>query len=167
MKKNYVLIALFLLISLFIYLFYRTEKTVITELFISIISLPNFLDLRKTIVTALPLHERLVYSLPEGLWVFSITLTSNSLFIQIRRWHINLLFMPLFFAIGLELFQLLHLTNGRFDFWDIVFSVFFWVVATFLIKSEDKKQNILQPFTTRSYVCFFSYGIVYLAHVWR
>lgn len=166
-KKKYYLIALSLLISLFIYLFYRTEKTVITELFISIISFDAFVELQKTIIKILPLNERIIYSLPEGLWVFCITLTSKNLFLKVGSHEINLIFAPLVFSIGLELFQLLHLTNGRFDFWDIGFSVCFWAMAHYLPHFNSKRQNILSPFNIRSFICLLSYLIVYLAHVWE
>jgi hypothetical protein len=166
-KKNYFLIVLFLLISLFIYLFYRTEKTVANQIFISLISFDKFVELRKAITNTLSLNERIIYSLPEGLWVFCITLTSKYLFLKVGNREINLLFLPLIFSIGLELFQLLHFTNGRFDFWDIAFSVLFWAIANFLIPLKNTKQNILHPFTTRSFIFLFSYLIVYLAHVWK
>jgi hypothetical protein len=156
-----------LLFSLFIYLFYRTEKTIINELFISVFSLGNFLELQKTITNILPLNKHIIYSLPEGLWVFSITLTSKFLFIKVGNRHLNLLFLPLIFSIGLELFQLLHLTNGRFDFWDIGFSILFWLAANFLMSKKIITQNIFNPFRTRSLICVLSYLIVYLAHVWK
>ena len=167
MKKHHYFIILSLLVGLFVYLFYRTEKTVINELFISIISFENFVELRKSITNALPLYEHVIYSLPEGLWVFCITLTSKFLFFKIGRHEINLLFFPLIFSIGLELFQLLHLTNGRFDFWDIGFSVLFWFIANYLVTYKSTRQNILNPFTIQSIICILSYLIVYLAHVWK
>lgn len=167
MKRKYGLIVLSLLLSLFIYLFYRTEQTVITELFISVISHNTFLELQKIITNILPLNERIIYSLPEGLWVFCITLTSKGLFLKVGIREINLLFIPLIFSIGLELFQLLHLTNGRFDFWDIGFSVLFWAMANYLVGYKSIRQNILNPFTSRSLICLLSYLIVFLAHVWK
>lgn len=167
MRRNYFLIVLSLLICLFIYLFYRTEKTVVNEIFISLISFDKFVELRKAVTNILPLNEHIIYSLPEGLWVFCITLTSKPLFIKVGSREINLLFIPLIFSIGLELFQLLHLTNGRFDIWDIGFSVLFWAIANYLITQNNTKQNILHPFTTKSFICLLSYLTVYLAHVWK
>ena len=165
--KNYFLIIGSLLFSLFIYLFYRTEKTVINEIFISIMSFEKFVALGQRISNTLPLNEHIIYSLPEGLWVFCITLTSMFLFVEIGGRKFNLLFLPLIFSIGLELFQLLHLTNGRFDFWDVGFSILFWSIANYLVKRKGSSQNIGEPFTGRSFLCISSYLIVYLAHVWK
>jgi len=166
-KKNYVLIILFLLFSLFIYLFYRTEKTVINELFVSIISFDKYVELRNSIANTLPLNEHIIYSLPEGLWVFCITLTSKFLFLKIGHREIGCVFIPLIFSIVLEFFQLLNLTNGRFDFWDIGISISFWFLANYFILYKSVEQNILKPISIRSIVCFSSYAIVYLAHVWK
>jgi len=165
MKRKYGLIILCLLFSLFIYLFYRTEKTVVTQLFIAIIPFNTFAEWRSYITTLLPLNEHIIYSLPEGLWVFSITLTSESLSVHIYNFEINLLFMPLVFSIGLELLQLFHLTNGRFDFWDIGISLACWAIAAYLVKHKSIRQNILHPFSTKSLTCVLSYLVVYLAHV--
>jgi hypothetical protein len=131
------------------------------------ISFEKFIGLRSIISETMPLNEHIIYSLPEGLWVFCITLTSKFLFVRIGRRELNLIFVPLIFSIGLELFQLLHFTNGRFDFWDIAAAVVFWAIANYLIPFKEIKQNILDPVTTRSTVCLFSYLIVYLAHVWN
>jgi hypothetical protein len=152
--------------ALGIYLFYRTEKTVINEIFIAIFSYDTFTELRAGITTALPLDEHIIYSLPEGLWVFCITLTSKFLFVKTGRYNIQLFYLPLIFSIGLECFQLLHLTNGRFDFWDIGVSILCWIIAGYLIPSANPRQNILYPFNGRSAICMISYLVVYLAHVW-
>lgn len=166
MKKNYCLIMLSLLCSLFIYLFYRTEKTVINQVFGSLVSFDKYIDLRKVIVCTLPLNKHIIYSLPEGLWVLCITLTSKSLYVKMGSREISLLFIPLLFSTGLELLQLLHLTNGRFDFWDIGMSILFWAIANYLIKHTGTRQNMLHPFNARSFICLLSYLVVYSARVW-
>ena len=167
MKKNYLLVALALLFSLFIYLFYRTERTVITQLFISLVSFDKYAEMRRSITATLTFHEFIIYSLPEGLWVFCITLTSLSLFVKVGNRKISLFFAPLLAASGFELLQLLRLTKGRFDVLDIAVSIFCWAIAAYLIKPKPEPQNLFQPFTKRSFVCIVSYLIVYLAHVWK
>jgi len=167
LKKIYWLIFLSLFISLFIYLFFRTEKTVINEIFIAIISRNKYMELKSLIRHNFHLNKHIIYSLPEGLWVFCITQTSQNLFLKIGKREINCVFLPLIFSVALELFQLLHLTNGRFDFWDIGFSIFFWMIANYFIKHQAAKQNIFKPINIRSIVCITNYAIVYLAHVWK
>jgi len=165
MRKDYLYIALCLPICLFIYLFYRTEYTVINQIFIALTSKETFFAIKEIVTTALPLPKLIVYSLPEGLWVFCIALTSKSLFVKIRRREIDLIFVPLLVAIAWEFLQLFHVTNGQFDFIDIGFSILFWIIAKYLIKDNNKRQNIVKPFNMRSFICIFSYAIVYLSHV--
>jgi hypothetical protein len=167
MRKKYSLFILCLMLSLFIYLFYRTEKTVINEIAIALISLEQFVALRNCIVKILPLNEHIIYSLPEGLWVFCIAITSTGLYFSLCKIKVSLLFAPIVFSLGLELLQLLHITNGRFDFWDIGLSIFAWIIANYYITNNIKKQNILNPFNYSSGLCIISYLIVFLAHVWR
>jgi hypothetical protein len=167
LKRYHYLIILSLLFSLFIYLFYRTEKTVVTKIFISVVSLDTFIALKKSLTHGLPLHEFIIFSLPEGLWVFCITLASKFKFISIGKRAVNLVFAPLLFSIGLEIFQLFHLTNGRFDFLDIGVSILFWAIANYLIPSKNLRQNLFKPFNFESFICLFCYLIVYLAHVWQ
>ena len=167
MKKKYPLIIISLLFSLFIYLFYRTEQTLVTKLLISVISFENFTALKSAIVDVFSLQEFIIYSLPEGLWVFCITLTSKKFFLKVYKLKISLLFVPLLFSIGLEIFQLLRITNGTFDFWDIGISILFWTLAYFISTEKKNAQNVTQPITFDSLFCSFTYLIVYLAHVWK
>lgn len=165
MRTRYCFIVAALLVSLFIYLFYRTEKTVVNELLIRAISFDNYTTLKKAITGFLPLNELIIYSLPEGLWVFCITLTSTPFYIRQKTRQINCVVIPLVFCIGLELCQLLHFTRGRFDYIDILVSVIFWLIAVFAFEDKLEKQNILTPLNGRRVVCFMTYGIVYLSHV--
>lgn len=162
---EYVYIALCLLICLFIYLFYRTEQTVINQIFIALTSKETLFVIKESVTAALPLSKFIVYSLPEGLWVFCITLTSKSLFVTIGRREIDLIFVPLLLAITWEFLQLFHVTNGYFDFIDIGFSILFWIIAKYVIKDNNQRQNIIKPFNIRSFICIFSYAIIYLSHV--
>lgn len=165
MRKSYILIGVCLFFSLFIYLFYRTEKTLINELSIQVLSVHHYSALREAVTGMLPLSKPIIFSLPEGLWVFCITLTSKPFYLQWYQRQLPGVFVPLIFCISLELFQLLQLTKGRFDFLDIGVSVFFWALAHYGFTFSADKQNILSPLTNKSLLCFASYGIVYLAHV--
>ena len=157
--------GLSLLFSLFIYLFYRTEKTVINELSIQILSIHTYAAWRQAVTDLLPLSKPIIFSLPEGLWVFCITLTSKHFYIQLKNRQLPCVFFPLIFSIGLEVFQLLQWTKGRFDFLDIWVSVLFWTVARYGFADTTSRQNIVTPLTNKSLLCFSSYAIVYLAHV--
>ena len=156
--------ALSLLGSLFIYLFYRTQKTVVNELVTVLLSEKQYLALRESISSVLPLNEPTIYSLPEGLWVFCITLTSQSFYLKFRHLQLPCVYLPLIISIGLELFQLLGITKGRFDVVDIGISVLFWMLAQILFR-KSWEQDLLASISLRNSLCVLSYCIVYLAHV--
>lgn len=165
MRKAYWYISASLLISLFIYVFYRTEKTVVNELLISIISYKSFALLKASVVLMVPLSNLVIYSLPEGLWVFCITLTSKPFYLQFNHRRMSCVFVPLIYAIGLEFFQLLHLTNGRFDVVDIAVSLLFWSIGNFAFREQTSGQNILASLHPKTIWCVTTYCIVYLSHV--
>lgn len=164
--KKYTLIFFCLAISLFIYLFYRTEKTVVVDWFVAFFSIEKYNVLKDFFTTKIHLHQLIIYSLPEGLWTFCITLTSINKFLKIKSYKLDLMYLPLIFTIGLEILQLLHFTNGRFDVWDIIFSVLFWGFAV-IIGKQKTAQNIFKPFNLESFICILSYLIVYLSYVLR
>ncbi len=146
-------------------MFYRTEKTVINELMINMLSNEIYVALRAAVANSFTLNEHIIYSLPEGLWVFCITLTSKPFYIQGFNRRISCIIIPLIYSLGLEVCQLFRLTNGQFDFIDIFISIMFWIIAYYFFDDHAKKQNILKSLNIKSMACFASYGIVYLSHV--
>lgn len=167
MKRNTILIIISLLISLFIYLFYRTDRTLVNQLVIHLISFDTYVRLKASVAVALPLNDIIVYSLPEGFWVFCITLTSRHYYVRMMGRRMNCLYIPIIFSVVLELFQLLHITNGQFDLMDISVSFVFWLSGAYLIGGRYQKQNILTQLNLQTTVCLASYCIVYLAHVFK
>lgn len=165
MKKGYYAIIAPLLVSLFIYLFYRTEKTLVNEIVIRLITPDSYAALKKAVTGALPLGAFVVYSLPEGLWVFCITRTSGPYYIRLAGRRVDCLVIPLLYCVGLETAQLLHLTNGRFDPVDILVAALGWLVAAFASGDPPGGQNLLAPLNGSRMVCFATYGIVCLSHV--
>lgn len=157
--------ALALSISLFIYLFYRSEKTLVNEMIILLLSFDTYITMKANITAALPLGDSIVFSLPGGLWVFCATILSRGFYIKIMNREIKVSLVPILFAIGLEFFQLFNLTSGRFDLWDIGFYGMFWFIAYYSSRWEHANQNILSPFTFHSFLCVASFLSVYLAHV--
>jgi len=151
--------------SLFIYVFYRTDKTLINQIIIQFVSSENYEKLKTTIRLSLPLNKHVIYSLPEGLWVFSITLTSKEFYLTLLNRRIHCVYIPLVYAVGLEFSQLFQVTKGRFDFFDIGISFVCWLIAARKIHTNQIPQNIFTMPNYNGAVCMLSYCIVYLAHV--
>jgi hypothetical protein len=165
MKRTYSLTVVALSVSLFIYLFYRTQKTVINELIASLLSPHAYSEIRSSVAGTLPLHELIRFSLPGGLWVFCLTILSKDLYIKIRQFKVQIVAVPLLFAAGLEFFQFFHITRGTFDFYDLGFYLFFWLLASYGFKSHGLEQDILSPLTLKGFICLTCFLSVYLAHV--
>lgn len=155
------------MISLFIYVFYRSEKTVVNELIISILSFDTYNAIKTGIIDALPLGKLLIFSLPGGLWIFCVTALAQDFYVRIKNHQIQFSVVPVLFAFGLEFAQLFHLTNGRFDIWDIVSYLLFWLLASHSYKFHRQQQNLLSPLTFRGITCLVCFAAVYLAHVTR
>ena len=167
MRKKYLLICISLFAALFIYLFYRTGRTLVNEMLVHVISLDTYVRLKANIVSALPLSDTIIYSLPEALWIFCITLTSKPYYIKLNKRRFDCKFIPLIFCVGLEMLQLFHITRGRFDFMDIGLSVIFWILGGFVLKDKAEKRNIFTRPDANMVICLASYTIVYLAHVFK
>lgn len=165
MKRPYSLIAPALTISLFIYLFYRSERTIVNQLAALILSENLYEDVRLAINRFLTLNEAIVFSLPGGLWVFCTTVLARDLYFSIENHKIRLLHTPIFFAVGLELCQLFHFTNGTFDARDLGFYLGSWLVGVYAYRSRNTHQDILAPFSLNSLACMACFLSVYLAHV--
>lgn len=167
MKKYLPFLTVSLFFCLFVYVFYRTDKTLVTQLFIALFSRAQYSFLETSIRSLLPLPEFIIYSVPEGLWVFCITVTSSFFYVEVKKKKWDLVYVPILAAIIMELFQLLHILNGRFDLMDINVSTGFWLLAIFCTRSNANKEPLFQTINGETIYCMVSYSIVYLAHVTR
>lgn len=152
-------------ICLFVYTFYRSEKTVVNEMIIYFLGFVRYVSIRSIVTNALPLCEAIIYSLPGGLWMFCVTALSTGFYMHVAQYKIQMTLVPIVFAIGLEFCQLFQITNGRFDLWDIAFYLVFWLLAFLTFRSNGSQENILAPLTLRGFMCLACFLSVYLAHV--
>ena len=164
MKNKGLHISVALAASLFIYLFYRTDSILITRLFGLLFSQDAFLSKQIVIAKTLPLPTWVIYSLPEGLWIYATTIASKNYIIQLNNNKLNLVFMPLIIAFTIELFQLTGLSNGTFDLVDLIVATFFSALGYFLPFGSSLGQTRFQPSKLNDFLCLASYLIVFLAH---
>ncbi len=153
-----------LIICLFIYLFYRTDHTAINQL-ILFIAPEKYNYLKESITNTIALPHFVIYSLPEGLWVYSVTVACVHLYFPFLKQKIFLTIAPLIFSLALECMQYLEWINGRFDVWDIVSALSFSLLAMYIFKNHFPKYNIMQGVNFRMAVSVVCFAVVYLAHV--
>lgn len=164
MKNKGLHISIALLVSLYIYLFYRTESIFVTRIFSLLFSKELFLNIQQSISKTLTLNSWVIYSLPEGLWIYATTLASKDYYISIKNSKLNLVFLPLLVAFSIEFFQLINLSNGTFDLIDLIFATFFSALGYFLPFGSSLGQTKFQLSQNNSLLCLSTYLIVFLAH---
>lgn len=160
MKKYYVRIAFALLLSLYLYVVYRSEQMVINIVLHKILGVYSG-DFRPYLRLLPHVPDWVCYSLPNGLWVFAATSLSRNLYF--RRLHLAIL--PFLYIIFLEFLQYMHYTNGTFDVIDIIVSAVFCVLA-YATKCPFPSRHIAERPFLRVVLCFFGYAIVYLSEFW-
>ncbi len=151
MKKYHLYIFFPLFVSLILYVFFRSENIVINQI------TPNFYS--KPFLFSCNFFNFLIYNFPQGLWVFSTTLASKNLYLD----KFNLAILPLIFSFYIEGIQYFHLTNGTFDYWDLITAFFSFIIAYYGISCPYKKEQLLECFNFRTVLFSFSYLIVFLS----
>lgn len=158
--KLHLIALISLLISLYIYLVYRTDATNINQI-LNTDSIHFIQNLRNQSIT---LPAWIIYSLPEGLWLFATTLCSKNLYFTWKDYKISLIYFPILFSFIVEFLQATHITNGIFDPMDLIISLCFWSMAL-LLKTPQNSLNIFKQYHYRTFIVIFCYAIVYLSDV--
>ncbi len=126
MKKNLLLSFLSILIGGLIYLAFRSTDIILFK-FLNYLGLKNLIyDLRHfTYEFKFFLPNWFLYSLPDGLWLFSY----QCIVLIIWKFNLNksslfwLFILPVLFIL-VEFFQLYGILKGTFDWFDILFFIF-------------------------------------------
>lgn len=144
MKKQ-LLIGHFLtlIVGGLIYISFRVDSLVMFRWFCSF-SLKNLIDsLREmTLVYKSFLPDWLLYSLPDGLWVFSyvsliLLLWDN----ELSGLNIFWIFLMPILAIASELGQLLNLIPGTFDIIDLIFYILGTIMPLIIYNKQSSTFN--------------------------
>ena len=159
---RYILIAMAMLLGLYLYFMYRSQDTIVNAL-LAKLGAREFPFLMNIWHKHYAIPQWCMYSLPEGLWVFSATLLSIRLEFPIREKRIHLKYLPFLFAMLVELVQVLGITNGQFDWLDIFVSFIFTVLAL-IIPSKEQKKNAIE--SKEFWLLILIYAMVYLSDVW-
>ena len=165
MKFKYFIIALALLSSLFVYLFYRTEQTVVNWVVIQFMGWDTFQEIRSGVNAKIGLTGFQVYSLPEALWVLSLTLLSKRYKVRFAAQEISLVFLPIILVLGFEFFQWMHWSNGSADLNDLWGALLCWALGMAVFPEREPKVYLAESLNIHALLCAACYAVVYLAHV--
>ena len=164
LKKYKALVLVCLSTCAFIYIFYRPEGSLI-NIFLNLFLPDTFLAYKETVRIILPLHEAIIYSLPGGLWVFSATIVARNLRLNIFSKVINLEWLPMTFALWLELLQYFSLVKGRFDWVDVLFVLLFGFLAKYFFNKRYTGHTSLNTFNQQGWAFTLVFLCVFMAHV--
>ena len=124
------------LLGVLIYLLFRSESIRVFD-YLTYVKLDKPLSIIRSFTLPLSqfIPDWIIYSLPDGLWLFSFSLIISEIWNKednIRFWFWTLL-LP-FTAIIWELGQAIHVFSGTFDWID----TFIYSTVTFLIIKRNK-----------------------------
>ncbi len=106
-------------------------------------------------------NDIIIYNLPAGLWVFSLTLIS----FNIQKLRLLFFLAPLSFIVILEILQYLAITDGTYDILDIIIPFSFFLISI-LLYSFNRNYFSLKKDKVWSQITYFSLFIsVILADV--
>lgn len=161
-------IILPLLLAGAIYLFYRTNDTVVFKI-AAALGFGDVIMMVKSFAQNHPLSAWMVYSLPGGLWLLAFQNSIAYLFNFSHKYLVFFVAAASLVGIGLELLQYLQITDGRFDWIDVFFYLgatgFAYLNITLIknkweIYSSEEAKPAMAPFIFYVFV-----GIIYLADV--
>ncbi len=156
-RIKYTIVSLSLIVSFLIYHLYRAENILLNTLLDGFHVGNAIREYHKP-----PLSEWAIYSLPGALWVLASTLLATDLVFASKRWRNLLILLPTTVAIGIEFFQYLSWTDGRFDWGDVYATVGGFFIALLVYRFSI-------PFSPRNKYSFVlmlsSYALLILADV--
>lgn len=110
-----------LLLGILIYYTQRTHSLVINEVVDHVGGL-RFREFFQSIIFVFPIHDQIIYSLPDGLWMLALTMTILLIWdFQIHRKCLVWIVLGLGAGTGFEYLQYLQLIDGWFDFFDLIY----------------------------------------------
>ena len=139
-RKLIFLSILSILFGGFIYVAFRSDSIVLFS-WIDYIGFAEPIDnLRlKTLPYKDGVPDWVLYSLPDGLWLFSFSSAVMVIWeMEITRYSLILLLSILILVISLEALQYYNIINGTFDIIDVIFFIFGAVLPMWVFKKTKK-----------------------------
>ncbi|TDL99857.1 MAG: hypothetical protein C4K58_00990 [Flavobacteriaceae bacterium] len=146
-----------LLVSLYIYLGFRTNQILVHQL---VLKSQLLYPYTSSIKPFWELPYWMIYNLPEGLWIFSLTLIAGVTRANESQKKV-LLFLPIFYVLVLEIFQGIHITDGTFDVLDLLYAFVFWLLA----KEVSTKLKVKIPKNYGRLLIIIFFVLVFLSDV--
>lgn len=169
-KSRFILWDIFtpLLVACILYLLFRPVDTLIFQLFI-VLHLEEHIILLREVLPISSIPSWVVYSLPGGLWLLAFQNTICLL----KQFEFKKILIPVLVAFsigsGLEIIQKLNITDGRFDWLDIILYSIATIVSLLTAYLVQHKWEFYTDEKTSPKLIGFFYlffvAIIYLADI--
>lgn len=133
-----------LLIGGLIYLLFRNERLIMFD-WIRFLGFKESLDLLRNDFSILKsfIPNWVLFSLPDGLWVYSFSSAIIIIWNDNRKVLILLLTIPLIFGPAVELLQFLKLFKGTFDIKDLIITIVAFILSlNFNLKTNQYENQV-------------------------
>lgn len=154
-----------LLSSLWLYVGYRSEDTWVNVVIAGMLPAGALHHARELLHAILFVPDALAWRIPGGLWVFAATLLARDLRVNWGRFKLELALLPVVMAVGIEVCQALHMTDGAYDPWDIFTVITAAALAMKLPGFGWPPQELDVRWHWRGSVCLANFAILILADV--
>lgn len=168
MKRHHAVIAvLSLCIGLWIFLVYRSSHCLVGVLAHQVFPSALLDDFRYAVRAQWPMPGFVIFQLPGGLWVLAATIASWNLYWMIGARRLELTWVPLAVAVSFELLQGAGLTDGTCDFGDVLAAGCGFLAAKCIVHREWPPVELTFACRWRRACCLGSYGLLFLADLYR
>jgi hypothetical protein len=116
---NYIALLSLSLLAALIYFLYRDGSILFNQIF-STFGFDGIQE-KQRIQELLPMPAWIIYSVPGGIWVYVTSVIASKFEKTSVIMYISIFSVPTIYAVGLEFCQLFQLTDGTFDWVDLLF----------------------------------------------
>lgn len=121
-----------------IYVGFRSKSLLIYS-WVDNVSLNNLIIDFRNLLKSYQLQNWIKYSLPDGLWTYS--LTSSLCLLLKKRYQLYWFVLPFILSIGFELFQMFKIIRGTFDIIDLVVCFIAYLLSILFFKPYKYEKN--------------------------
>ncbi len=129
---RYILALVAILWAAYIVIYLRADNNILVE------QLFHFDDT----VAGFGASSLILSTVPNALWMLAMVLIAGRSYIEIARFKIYLSYLALIYAIGLELLQLIHLTDGTYSLEDVITSIIAFIAGTGILRLVKNPYNL-------------------------
>lgn len=159
---NYLYLFSLAFLAASIYFLFR-DKTILFNQFFSTFGFDGLQE-KQRIQEIIPVPNWIIYSLPGGIWVYVASIFAHKFEKKLFYFPVHVYILPAIYALGLEFCQLCHLTDGTFDWLDLLFVL----IGVYLAKhSKHLELNLSGHPKIQHFALISAFLVLFLSNVYH